>query len=67
MRTPRATISRYTPHRAEDADESELLADDGGDEVGVRLGQVEDLQALAEAEPRHVSPEPKLITDWNGW
>ncbi len=32
----------------EDADEAELLADDRSDEVVVRLGQVERLQALAE-------------------
>ena len=50
----------------EHADEAELLADDRGDEVVVRLGQVEHLQAPAEPEPDG-PPEPKLMTDWNGW
>ena len=52
---------------ASDADEAELLADDRGDEVGVRLGQVERLQARARGRARTAPPEPKLMTDWNGW
>ena len=48
-------MSEVRGAEAEDADEAELLADDGGDEIGVRLGQVEHLQAAPEAEPQRAA------------
>src|SRR5947209_8708429 len=55
--------SRPAPHEqrehqrhAGDADETELLADDGHDVVGVRFGQEEELLlAVAEAEAEHAA------------
>ena len=53
--------------QAEDAGHAELLADDGEDEVGVRLGQVEDLlDRLAEPAPKR-PPEPSAIWPWTDW
>ena len=47
------------------ADEAQLLADDGEDEVRVRLGQVEELlPRLADARARSSPPLPSASHDW---
>ena len=58
QRRANAARDEQEVHAAEggDADEPELLADDRGDEVGVRLGQVQRLEAAPDAEPRSGRP-----------
>ena len=65
---PAPDDQRVDQEHRDDAHEAQLLADDGADEVGVRLGQEEQLLSpVARARRLMSPPEPKLISDSEIW